>query len=412
MEFVKHLACVKCGATYAARPAATICAPCGRDGILDVVYDYDAISSRWQRSQVDDSRDPTHWRFTPLLPVDPATPRPKLRTGGTPLLDVPRAAAAIGIRQLWLKDEGSNPTGSLKDRASAVGVVKAIEAGARVIACASTGNAASSLAGHAAPLGIRTAIFVPDYAATAKVAQLLIFGAHVFAIRGSYQQACALCDEAVARYGWYNRSCAVNPYLVEGKKTAALEMAQQLGWSPPDWVVVPTGDGCTIAGIHKGFTDLYRLGWTRKLPKLLAVQAEGSPGIYEFARTGQLRPVGEATIADGIAVGLPRNATKAARAVKESGGTFVLVSDDQIRGAMRWLGRLTGIFGEPAAAAGIAGLRKAVADGIIEPTESVACVITGNGLKDVKNAVAAAGTPMKVAPHLAALAAAVPAELT
>jgi threonine synthase len=411
VEFVRHLECVKCGATYPARPDATTCATCGFEGILDVVYDYDAISSRWQRAQVAETRDPTIWRFSPLLPVDPTIPRPNLRTGGTPLLEAPRAAAALGIRQLWLKDEGSNPTGSLKDRASAVGVVKAVEAGAQVIACASTGNAASSLAGHAAAMGIRTAIFVPEYAADGKLAQLLVFGAHVFKVQGSYQQTCALCDEAVAKYGWYNRSCAVNPYLVEGKKTAALEMAQQLNWQPPDWVVVPTGDGCTIAGIHKGFKDLHRLGWIRRLPKLLAVQAEGSPGIYEFARTGELRPVGEATIADGIAVGLPRNARKAAKAVKESQGTFTLVSDDQIRDAMCWLGRLTGIFGEPAAAAGIAGLRRAVAEGIIEQAASVACVITGNGLKDVKNAVAAAGAPQQVAPTMALLAAVVPPEL-
>jgi threonine synthase len=403
MEFVRHLTCVECGAAYPAVPDATTCPVCGIAGILDVVYDYGQIASQWSPGRIDDSRDPTLWRFAPLLPVDPATPRPGLRSGGTPLLDAPRAAAALGIRQLWLKDEGSNPTGSLKDRASAVGIVKAAEAGARVIACSSTGNAASSLAGHAAAVGIKTAIFVPTYAAQGKVAQLLMFGANVFSVQGSYQQAYELCEEAVARYGWYNRNCAVNPYLVEGKKTCGLEIVQQLGWESPDWVVVSTGDGCTVAGIYKGFEDLVRLGWIRRLPRVLSVQAEGSPGICEFARTGRLAPVGEQTIADGIAVGLPRNARKALRAVIGSGGRFQLVNDEEIRDAMRWLGRLTGVFGEPAAGAAVAGLRKAVAEGIIGQEESVVCVVTGNGLKDVKNAIEAAGSPYLVEPSLEAL---------
>jgi threonine synthase len=411
MEFVKGLICVECGATYEAKPAATVCPACGIAGILDVVYDYEAIGRRWQPSMIDEAKDPTMWRFLPLIPVDPATPRPGLRTGGTPLIEAHRAAEALGVRRLWLKDEGNNPTGSLKDRASAVGVVKAIEAGAEVIACSSTGNAASSLAGHAAAMGMKTAIFVPHYAASGKVAQLLIFGATVFSVQGSYQQAYALCEEAVARYGWYNRNCAVNPYLMEGKKTAGLEVAQQLGWDAPDWLVVSTGDGCTIAGIYKGFAELYKLGWIKRVPKMLSVQAEGSPGIYQFAQTGELRPVAEATIADGIAVGLPRNGRKAIRAVQESGGTFVLVSDEEIRDGMRWLGRHSGVFGEPAAGAAVAGMRKAVAQGIIDRSETVVCIVTGNGLKDVKNAIEAGGSPIAVAPSLTSLAEALPAHL-
>lgn len=411
MEFVRHLQCVECGATYEARADATTCPTCGITGILDVIYNYEAISAQFSPQSIDQSPDPTHWRFAPLLPIEPATPRPGLRTGGTPLLDVPRAASALGIRRLWLKDEGSNPTGSLKDRASSVGVVKALEAGASVIACSSTGNAASSLAGQAAAVGMKTAIFVPHYAAEGKVSQLLIYGANVFSVQASYLKAYELCQEAVARYGWYNRNCAVNPYLVEGKKTAGLEVAQQLGWRAPDWVVVSTGDGCTIAGIYKGFADLHRLGWIDRVPRFLSVQAEGSPGIAQFHRTGVLTEVGEETIADGIAVGIPRNARKASRAVTASAGLFILVSDEEIRDAMRWLGRLTGVFGEPAAGAAVAGLRKAVTELIIGPDEEVVCIVSGNGLKDVKNAISAAGAPHKVAPNLGALAAVLPADL-
>lgn len=411
MEFVKQLRCVECSATYPAAPTATTCPACGISGILDVEYDYGAIAARWSPKLIDGSGDPSLWRFMPLIPVNPATPRPTLRSGGTPLVDAPRAAEALGIRRLWLKDEGNNPTGSLKDRASTVGVVKALEAGAKVIAASSTGNAASSLAGHAANVGMRTAIFVPHYAALGKVAQLLMFGANVFSVEGSYQQAYALCQEAVAQYGWFNRNCAVNPYLVEGKKTAGLEVAQQLGWNAPDWVVVSTGDGCTIAGIYKGFEELHKLGWIKRVPRMLSVQAEGSRGIYEFARTGVLREAGEATIADGIAVGLPRNGRKAVRAVRESGGTFALINDDEIREGMRWLGRHTGVFGEPAAGAAVAGLRKAVGTGIIGKDESVVCMVTGNGLKDIKNAIESVGAPARVDPNLQSLAAAIPTEL-
>lgn len=409
MNYVKDLKCVECGATYPAASTATVCPECGIKGILDVRYDYARIAKEWSPARIDDSREPGMWRFEPLLPVDSTRPRPGLRTGGTPLVPAPRAAADLGVRQLWLKDEGNNPTGSLKDRASAIGVVKALEAGARVIACSSTGNAASSLAGHAAAVGMDTAIFVPHYAAQGKVAQLLMFGANVFSVQGSYQQAYALCEEAVQRYGWYNRNCAVNPYLVEGKKTAGLEVAQQLGWDAPDWVAVSTGDGCTIAGIYKGFWELFQMGWIKKLPKMLSVQAEGSCGIYRMDQMGELTEVPENTIADGIAVGLPRNGRKAIRAVRESGGTFMLVSDDEIRDGMRWLGRLTGVFGEPAAGAAVAGLRKAVAQEIIGPEQSVVCMVTGNGLKDVKNAIEAAGAPHRIEPTMASLAAALEA---
>ncbi len=412
MEFVRHLQCVECGTTYPAVPTATTCPACGIRGILDVVYDYDAMAARWRPADVERSADSSLWRFAPLLPVDPATTRPPLRTGGTPLLPARRLAEALGLREVWLKDEGGNPTGSLKDRASAIGVAKALEAGAPVVACSSTGNAASSLAGHCATVGLPAVIFVPHYAAQGKIAQLLMFGAHVFSVQGSYQEAYQLCQEAAPRYGWYNRNCAVNPYLVEGKKTAGLEIAQQLGWDAPDWLVVSVGDGCTIAGIYKGFTDLHRLGWIKKLPRLLAVQAEGSQGITRYWRTGELAPAGEGTIADGIAVGLPRNAVKAAGAVNDSGGTFVIVTDDDIRAAMRFTGRHSGVFAEPAAAAGIAGLRQAVTRGIIGPGERVVAMITGTGLKDVKNAIDAAGAPHKVAPDLQALAAALPAEFT
>lgn len=411
MEFVRHLECVRCGRTYAPDPWRQTCEDCGIRGILDVVFDYDLLAARWDRSQVDRSTDPTLWRFLPLVPVDPATPRPPLRTGGTPLIPAPRLAEHLGLSRVWVKDEGNNPTGSLKDRASAVAVVKAQEAGARVVACASTGNAASSLAGHAASMGMQAVIFVPNYAAQGKVAQLLLYGATVLSVQASYTAAYDLNQEAVRRYGWYNRNCAVNPYLVEGKKTAGLEVAQQLGWQAPDWVAVSVGDGCTIAGIYKGFAELHRLGWIPRVPRMLGVQAAGARALYDYYHTGRWVAGGEDTIADGIAVGLPKNADKAVRALRESGGAMVLVSDDEIRAAQKLLAALTGVFGEPAAAAALAGLVRALDEAVVERGASVVVMVTGHGLKDIKNAIAAAGEPARIEPTLEAVVRAVPPEL-
>lgn len=412
MQFVKHLECLHCGRTYKAEPTRYTCPECDIFGILNVVYDYEAIGRAFSPVDIDASNDPTLWRFLPLLPVDPDVPRSPLRHGGTPLLQAPRLAADLGVGTVWLKEEGNNPTGSLKDRASAVAVVKMQEAGSDVVVCSSTGNAAASLAGAAASLGKQAIILVPSYAAQGKVAQLLIFGAQVLSVQGSYQQAYQLNEEAVAKYGWYNRNCAVNPYLLEGKKTCGLEIAQQLGWKAPDWVVVSVGDGCTIGGIYKGFTDLYKLGWIDRIPKMLAVQAEGSPGIYKYHTSGgKLEAVKENTIADGISIGLPRNAKRASQAVTESGGEFVLVSDQEIRDAMCYVGQKAGVFGEPASGAAAAGLRKAAASGLIGKDERVVLVMTGNGTKDVKNAIDAAGSPTAVEPTLESVIDVLPKEL-
>lgn len=412
MEYVRHLECVLCGHTWPAVPTATTCPDCGPTGILDVVFDYDAIARAWDRDRVAASPRQGMWRFLPLLPVEPDGPRGPLTPGDTPLVPAPRLAQALGIGRLWLKDEGRGPTASLKDRASAVGVAKALEAGARVVATASTGNAASSLAGAAAAAGIAAVIFVPRTAAEGKVAQLLVFGATVLQVEGSYADAFRLAGEAIAEYGWFSRLSGINPYLVEGKKTAGLEIALDLGWQVPDWVVVSVGDGCTVAGIARAFEELRRLGWTDRAPRILGVQAEGAPAVAEAFFRGTYRPGPEDTIADGIAVGEPRNHVKAVRRVRASGGTFVLVSDHDIREAMRLTGRLAGVFAEPAAAAAVAGLGRAAREGIVGRDESAVVVVSGSGLKDVRRAIEAGGRPVRIRPDLDAVRAALPAELT
>jgi threonine synthase len=325
--------------------------------------------------------------------------------GWTPIADAPRLAAWAGVRALRLKDEGRNPTASFKDRASSVGVARALARKARVVACASTGNAASSLAGAAAAVGLTSVIFVPEFAPEAKLAQLLMFGARVLRVKGTYEEAWELCQRACETYGWYNRNAAVNPSLVEGKKTCGLEIAEQLGSETPHWVAVSVGDGCTLAGIWKGLQEMHALGFIPRLPKMLGVQAAGaSPLVTAFREARDLVPTKAETIADSICVGHPRNWRKALRAVSQSQGALVAVPDEAILEAMREAGRRAGIFGEPAGVAGLAGLRQAVRDGIVGRRDTALAVITGSGLKDVRTATRAAGAPVDLLPDDAALA--------
>jgi threonine synthase len=404
MSFVTGLTCVFCGAEYAARGLMT-CPRCGVTGILDVQYDYRAVRARLTRRTLAARTDPTQWRYRELLPIAARARLPLLAVGGSPLTPAPALARHLGLGSLLLKDDGRNPSASLKDRASAVGAVKALEARRRVVACASTGNAASSLAGMAASLGLKAIIFVPERAPEPKLAQLLVFGATVLRVRGSYDQAWELCQQACARWGWYNRNCAVNPYLVEGKKTVSLEICEQLDWKVPEWVAVSVGDGCTIAGTWKGFREMQLLGLIRRAPRLLGVQAAGAAPVTAAFESGQpLRPVEPDTMADSIAVGVPRNWKKAVDAVRASGGTMINVSDEEIREAMRATGRLAGVFAEPAAAAAVAGLARARATGVLGARATTLAVITGNGLKDSRSALAAAPRPVDVAPDLDAVA--------
>jgi threonine synthase len=398
VNFVTGLKCVFCGTVHSTRVPYT-CPRCGISGILDVEYDYAAIARRLTRRRLAGRMEQSHWRYRELLPIGAEAAVPALAVGWTPLTPAAPLARHLGVRTLYLKDDGRNATGSLKDRASSVGVVKAREKRRGIIACASTGNAASSCAGMAASMGMRSVIFVPERAPEPKVTQLLIFGATVFRVRGSYEQAFQLCQQACERWGWYNRNSGINPYLVEGKKTVGLEIGEQLGWQPPDWVAVSVGDGCTIAGVWKAFREMKILGLTERTPRMLGVQAEGAAPITTAFRTGEpLRPMEPHTIADSIAVGVPRNWKKAVVAVAESGGAMINVGDEEILEAMRSTGRLTGIFAEPAAATAVAGLRRAVAEGTVGRRAGVVAVITGNGLKDVQSARSAVAQPFDIAP--------------
>jgi len=341
-----------------------------------------------------------------FLPIASGDSLPPLPVGNTPLLHARRLRSELGMERLWLKDDTRNPSGSTKDRASQLVVAKALEYGIGTIATASTGNAASALAAAAAAAGLLAVVFVPAAAPQAKLVQMLAYGARVVRVAGSYDQAFELCGAACERFGWYNRNTALNPFTVEGKKTAALEIGRQLAGSPPDVVIVPSGDGVIISGVAKGFADLVAAGLLERAPRLLAVQPTGSNALVRALATGAetIEPLpGAASVADSLVVEAPRAARLALRRIRETGGAAVSVDDQAILEAIPRLASLTGLFAEPAAAAALAGLDAALEQRLVGRDERVVLLITGSGLKDVPAAARSIAIPEPVEPELDAV---------
>lgn len=414
MDHVKSLKCLICGKEYAPGEIEYVCPDHGYEGIVDVQYDYELISRQISPETLRANRDMTIWRYKPLLPIEPESPVPPLAVGWTPLYEGPRLAESLGLKHLWVKDDGRQATASFKDRASAIAVVKTREKGAAIVTTASTGNAAAALSGLCASVQQPNVIFVPETAPPAKIAQLLTFGSTVMLVHGTYDDAFELCLQAAEAYGWYNRNTGFNPYMSEGKKTVSFEICEQLAWQAPDAIFVSVGDGCIIGGVHKGLKDLLALGWIDTMPRIYGVQAEGSNFMAEAWQAGlhglrvlEKAPIDSHTVADSISAGLPRDRIKAMAAVVDTGGAYVVVSDDDILAAIPVLARGCGVFAEPAGAAGYAGLVKAVAQGLVSPDDRIVVINTGSGLKDVKSAMIAveqAGTrSYRVEPSLADL---------
>jgi threonine synthase len=434
LDHVLGLKCTICGAEYGIDEVEYVCPKHGHDGIVDVVYDYEEIARRINPRALADDPDRSIWRYLPLLPVDAGASAAWIRNnvlssvGWTPLYPAPRLAASLGLRYVWVKDDGRQPTASFKDRASAIAVLKTRELGYDVVTTASTGNAAAALAGLCAAIAQPNVIFVPRTAPQAKIAQLLVYGATVLLVDGTYDDAFDLCLEAAPEFGWYNRNTGYNPYMSEGKKTVAYEIWEQLGnWEIgklenresrergagnaisntqyPISVIVPVGDGCIIGGVHKGFRDLLALGWIEHLPRIIGVQAAGSSPLVDAWERGlegwEMGPVAAHSVADSIVAGLPRDRNKALRAVRDSGGAFLRVTDEEILEAIPALARGCGVFAEPAAAAAYAGLAKAVGEGLVQDRDRVVVLATGSGLKDVAAAVRSVGEAAVVSPSLA-----------
>ncbi len=408
---ITHIECTICGAGYDPEPGRYTCDNCGEAGTLDVRYDYEQVATMLTRDTLAADRDTTMFRYRALLPIEAAATPPPLAVGGTPLYLAPRLAEMAGVRSLWVKDDGRQPTASLKDRASAIAVMKAQEEGAAIITTASTGNAAAALAGIAASVGQRSVIFVPQSAPEAKVAQLLAFGATVVLVDGNYNEAFELATAAVGRWGWYNRNTGVNPYVAEGKKTVALEILEQLGFVAPDAIFVSVGDGSIIGGVHKGLKDALALGWIDTMPRVYGIQAAGSDYMVRAWESGAdvatMPAISAVTAADSISADLPRDRVKALSAVTATGGAYLRVSDDHILGSIPRIAANSGVFAEPAAAAAYAGLEAAVGQGLVGADDRVVVISTGSGLKDVPSVLAgvrAAGAePIRVPPSLGAL---------
>jgi threonine synthase len=402
-----HFRCSECGARYREEELRYVCPRCARlqepgrevRGILEV--EIADLPRSWP--EVEPASPPF---LTAFLPIKSGRSLPPLPVGGTPLLEAPRLRSELGMPRLWLKDDTRNPSGSTKDRASQLVVAKALEYGIGTIATASTGNAASALAAAAAAAGLRAVVFVPAAAPQAKLVQMLAYGARIVRVAGSYDQAFELCGAACERFGWYNRNTALNPFTVEGKKTAALEIGRQLAGDSPDVVVVPAGDGVIISGVAKGFADLVAAGLLERAPRLLAVQPAGSNALVRaFATAAEtVDPLpGAASVADSLVVEAPRAARLALRRVRESGGAGVEVEDEAIIAAIGRLAAATGVFAEPAAAAALAGLDAALERNLVNRDEQVVLLVTGSGLKDVPAAARAVAIPEPVEPDLDAV---------
>ncbi|HUG34311.1 MAG TPA: threonine synthase [Anaerolineales bacterium] len=410
--------CSLCGESYAPDQVTYTCPKDG--GNLDVVLDYDSIRANYKPEDILSRADSSLWRYLPLLPV--AEPEgdstPLHAAGGTPVFQLTSLPQKLGLRNLWLKDESRNPTASFKDRASAIVVARAQEIGAEVVVTASTGNAGAALAGMSAAVGQKAVIFAPKSAPQAKVAQLLIFGAKVILVDGSYDDAFDLTVKAAQEFGWYCRNTGYNPFTVEGKKTAAFEIWEwwqnaHVKWHEeigegldhaPLTIFVPVGDGNIISGIHKGFKDLVQLGWLPRVPRLIGVQAEGSAAISNafHGNTETIIPVSAKTIADSISVDLPRDGVRAVRAAKETGGSYVNVSDEEILNAIAELGRV-GVFAEPAGAAAYAGMVKGSTSGLVGSDDPILVMNTGSGLKDIRAAMSAVEAAPIIEPTLEAV---------
>jgi len=382
--------CSQCLQVYQADEVTYGCPKCPGLAVLDMVPSYASVGAGQPPQAVIALDDSSMWRYGPLLSVSADLGRAvKPDAGWTPLVPVPSLAARWDLGSVHIKDDARNPTGSLKDRASAVVVTRAIETEQKVICTASSGNAAVALASAAAPAGLRSVVFVPDTLPAGKLAQLIAYGAQVVRVAGGYERAVALCNQATVQRGWYCRSTALNPHTAEGKKTVALEIAEQLGWHSPDAVVVPAGDGNIVSGIHRGFLDAQAMGWLDTLPKIIAVQSSAAPALHAAWAAGAtvVRSHPANTIADGINVSSPLDGFRALRAVRQTGGSVVLAKESQLAEATALLARTAGLFAEPASVVTVAAVPELLAAGVLRRGDRVVLVNTGHGLKDLSVAL-------------------------
>lgn len=395
--------CSTCGRSYARDDVRYLCPECARGyapgmplrGVLTAEFDYAAIRRQFEKKSPD---------WTLFSAVEPKF-FPPYPVGNTPCFRSPALGTTLGFADVWIKNDGQNPSGSLKDRASFLVVAEAARLGESTVVAASTGNAASALAAVCAAAGRRALIFVPATAPRPKLAQMLAHGACVVPVRGTYDDAFRLSLEYTERFGGLNRNTAYHPLTIEGKKTVSLEILAQNNWRVPAAILVPVGDGVILAGVAKAFADLRAAGLIRRVPRLICVQAQRSAAIHHFLRTDRYRDAARPdTIADSISVSIPANAHLARTAVQASGGFSLTVTDAEILQGQRLLAEEAGIFAEPAAAAPVAALRKLSGDRRLSRQDQVVLLVTGHGLKDVDAVLRDLRVPPAIEPTSAALA--------
>jgi threonine synthase len=408
MSYVVTLRCVSCGKEFDPRKIVYNCDRCGE--ILEVIYGYEQIKEVVTRKGIESRHNILPLRYRELLPIFDEEKIASLGEGGTPLVQCRRLGMELGLTSIYVKDETRNPTGVFKDRATVLATNKALEHGRKVVAIASTGNAAASMAGYAAKAGLQCNIFVPEVTPIGKVSQSIAYGAKIVQVKGNYDVAFDLTVDACKALGWYNCNPAINPFRIEGKKTIAYELCEQFNWEPPDWVVVPIGNGCDLAGNWKGFKEFYELGLISRKPRMVGIQPEGSnPLVSAFKEKREvLQPVTPKTIVGALAVGKPRNFIKAMRSLKESNGITESVTDEEILRAQSLLARTEGIFAEPGGATPLAGLIRLLQSGVISTKDRICVVATGHGLKDPEAPLKLAGKPPLIEPTVEAVKAAVP----
>ena len=389
--------CINCGTKYPIDEVVYFCRKCG--DILEIKIDYDIVEdilkkSGWRKTPL------SVWRYRDLMPISDPTKIVTLNEGGTGLNKCNRLGEALGCKQLYVKNEGENPTGSFKDRGMTVGVTKAVELGAKSVICASTGNTSASLAAYAARAGIRCAVLIPSgKIAYGKLAQAIIYGARVIQVRGNFDQALEIVLKISEKHGNIYLLNSINPFRIEGQKSLGYEICEQLYNDPPYRIVVPVGNAGNISAIWKGFVEFHNLGLVKALPKMTGIQAEGAAPIAQAIKTGskEIKPVNKPeTIATAIRIGAPVSWKKAVNAIRDSGGTAETVTDEEILEAQKMLSRLEGLFVEPASASSIAGLKKLVENGDVDKDERIVCVTTGHGLKDPDVAIRMSEKPLEV----------------
>lgn len=397
--FMHALKCRECGREY----PLTATHVCEYDfGPLEVAYDYERIRRTFTRAAIQ-TRPKSMWRYRELLPVA-ADPTVGLQVGFTPLVKADRLAAKLGIRELWIKNDTVNyPTLSFKDRVVSVALSRARELGFDVVACASTGNLANSVAANAAAAGLQAYVFIPSDLEQGKVLNSLIYGARVVGIKGHYDEVNRLCAEIAGKFGWAFVNVNMRPYYAEGSKSLGYEIVEQLGWKVPQHTVIPMASGSLLTKVHKAYRELAKLGLVKEsAPRIHGAQATGCSPISAAQKAGldYFKPVKPNTIAKSLAIGTPADGFYALKVMEETGGAADDVTDDEIREGIRWLAECEGIFAETAGGVTVGVAKKLIASGRIPADESAVLCITGNGLKTLDAVAGHVGRAAEIKPSL------------